>query len=326
MTSVLRVLVVEDNPADVELIREYLPATGSAGFQIEAASRLSEARARLKEKAFDLLLIDLGLPDSQGIDSFLKLQKAAPETAAIILTGNNDEETAVIAVRNGAQDYLIKGEINASVLIRVARYAIERKRAEKLLRESKEKLQALFEILPVGVAVLDADRNYLYGNSSLATIMDLPRKELHQGYFRERVYLRPDGTPMPAEEIASALALKEQRTVNDVETGIVKEDGQTIWMNVSAVPVAFPDWKVVVVSTDITKRKENEHQQALALQVLAALNRQNDIGLLVGDILHLIKESTGFEAVAIRLNEGEDFPYYVTNGFSASFVETERFL
>ena len=326
MTSVVRVLVVEDNRADVELIKEYLPGMGSVRFEFESVPRLSEALARLKEKPFDLLLIDLGLPDSQGIDTFLKLQKAAPETPAIILTGNDDEETAVTAVRNGAQDYLFKGEINGSVLIRVARYAMERKRAEEALRESEGKLKALFEILPVGVGVLDKDRNFLFGNASLEAMMELSAEKLSSGYFRVRKYLRPDGTPMPAEEIASKRAIKEKRPIHNIETGVVKDDGQTIWMNVSAVPVDFPDWKVVVVSSDITKRKENEQQQALAMQVLATLNRQNDIGLLVGDLLHQIKESTGFEAVAIRLNNGEDFPYYVTNGFLPSFVETERFL
>jgi PAS domain S-box-containing protein len=326
MIETVRVLVVEDNPADVELIKEYLPGMRPVRFQFESVPRLSEALARLKEKAFDLLLIDLGLPDSQGIDTFLNLQKAAPETAAIILTGNNDEEMAVMAVRNGAQDYLIKGEINGTVLLRVARYAIERKRAEEALRESEGKLKALFGILPVGVGVLDKDRNFLYGNAFLEAMMELSAEELSLGYFRRRKYLRPDGTPMPAEEIASERALKEKRAIHNIETGSVKDDGQTIWMNVSAVPVDLPEWRVVVVSSDITKRKENEKRQVLAMQVLAALNRRNDIGLLVEDILHLIKNNTGFDAIAIRLKEGYDYPYYVTNGFSPTFVEAERFL
>ena len=256
----------------------------------------------------------------------MKLQQAAPDMPAIILTGYDDEETAVTAVRSGAQDYLIKSELNGNLLVRAARYAVERKRAEETLRESEGKLKALFEILPVGVGVLDANRNFLFGNSSLESIMDLPAEDLTRGYFRKRAYLRPDGSPMPAEELASARGLKDQRAVFNVETGVVKEDGQTIWMNVSAVPVAFPDWKVVVVSTDITARKAKEQEQALAMKVLAALNRQNDIGLLVGDILRLIKDGTGLEAVAIRLKEGDDYPYYVANGFSPAFVEVERFL
>ena len=134
----------------------------------------------------------------------------------------------------------------------------ERKRAEEALRESEAKLKTLFEILPVGVSILDAERKILYANPALGRILEVSTEGLLNGDYRSRTYLRPDGTPMPAEEFVSARAIKEQRAVRNVETGVVKEDGNVIWTVVSAVPVAFPDWKVVLVTSDITERKRAE--------------------------------------------------------------------
>jgi PAS domain S-box-containing protein len=134
----------------------------------------------------------------------------------------------------------------------------ERKRAEEAVAESERKLKTLFEILPVGASILNAQRKIVYVNPALERILDISKESLFKGDYRSRTYLRPDGTLMPAEEFASVRAIKEQRTVHNVETGVVKEDGKVVWTSVSAVPVAFPDWKVVVVTSDITERKRAE--------------------------------------------------------------------
>jgi PAS domain S-box-containing protein len=260
MTERMRVLFVEDNPADVDLIREMLPETGPVSFRLESVSRLSEAFSRLEGGDIDLVLLDLGLPDSHGLQTFHKLRQAAPDIPIVVLTGNMDLETAIAAVREGAQDYLVKGEVSGNLLGRAAQYAVERQRAEKALRESERKLKTLFEILPVGISILDAERKIVYGNPALATILGIPGEDLSRGNYTRRTYLRPDGTPMPAEEFASTRALKERRTVHDVETGVVKEDDTVIWTNVSAVPVTFPDWKVVIVTSDITERRQAQEK------------------------------------------------------------------
>ena len=386
MTESLRILFVEDNPADIDLIREMLPETGPAGFRLESVTRLSEAFSRLEGRDIDLVLLDLGLPDSHGLQTFHKLRKAVPDIPIVVLTGNKDQEMASAAVREGAQDYLVKGEVSGSLLVRAALYAVERKRAEEALRrteenfrrsldesplgvrivsvegetlyanrtildiygfdsleelkatpvktrytpesyaqfqirkgqrdrgesdipeydigiirkngevrhlrvfrkkvlwdgekqyqaiyqditdhqraeeslrESERKLKTLFEILPVGLSILDAERKIVYGNPALATILDISGEGLFRGNYAGRTYLRSDGTPMPAEEFASARAIKERRAVRDVETGVVKEDDTVIWTNVSAVPVSFPDWKVVIVTSDITERREAQEK------------------------------------------------------------------
>jgi PAS domain S-box-containing protein len=260
MSKRLHVLVVEDSPADVDLIREYMFDSGFISFQIDSAARLSEAITRLGRESFDLLLIDLGLPDSRGLNTFDSLRKAAPNTPIIILTGYDDEGTAMTAVRNGAQDYLIKGEIIRNTLVRAAQYAVERKRAEAELQERESKLKTLFEILPVGVSILDAENKITFLNSALGRILEISSEDLLRGDYKNRTYLRSDGTPMAAKEFASAQAIAKQRAVHNVVTGVVKEDGNIIWTSVSAIPVEFPDWKAVIVTADITKHKRAEEE------------------------------------------------------------------
>ncbi|HEX5690518.1 MAG TPA: PAS domain S-box protein, partial [Roseiflexaceae bacterium] len=136
----------------------------------------------------------------------------------------------------------------------------ERKRAEAAMRESEQQLRALFEFLPIGVSVLDANQSIVYLNPALEQILQLPRETLAEGADAKRRFIRPDGTPMPSDEFASARALREQQTIFDVETGIVKEDGEVIWTNVSAAPADFANWRVVIAVTDITHRKETERR------------------------------------------------------------------
>jgi PAS domain S-box-containing protein len=283
MSKRLRILVVEDNAADVDLIREYMSDSGFISFQIDSVPRLSEAIVRLEGESFDLLLIDLGLPDSRGLETFYKLRKAAPNTPAIILTGQDDEGTAMKAVRNGAQDYLIKGEIIGNTLVRAAQYAVERKRAETELRERESKLRTIFELLPIGVSILDAQRKISFMNSALERILKISSEGLLKGDYESRTYLRSDRTPMPAEEFASVRAMAEQRAVHDVETGVVKEDGTVIWTRVSAVPVTYPDWKTVIVTADITEHKQAEEELGESEAKYRVLFEGTKQGILVAD-------------------------------------------
>ena len=128
----LKLLVVEDNPHDVELIRAKLDAVrGSGAFEIESVDRLSSAIRRLKSA--DVILLDLGLPDTGGLDAVMRLASEAPEMPFVVLTGRDDAELGLRAVREGAQDFLLKDKVDGALLDRSLRYAIERKRAEQAL-------------------------------------------------------------------------------------------------------------------------------------------------------------------------------------------------
>ncbi|MBD3315116.1 MAG: SpoIIE family protein phosphatase [Chitinivibrionales bacterium] len=145
--TIPRILVVEDNPGDARLIQEMLQEERSAPHNVEWVTRLEMAVERLHEKSFDLVLLDLSLPDSRGVDTYSVLERHARSTPIIMMTGLSDESVALELVQKGAQDYLVKGEVDSRHLQRVIRYAIERARMLRELQESKRSLQAIKEQL-----------------------------------------------------------------------------------------------------------------------------------------------------------------------------------
>ena len=137
-----RVLLVEDNPGDARLICEFIHETDAASFDVEGAERLGVALARLAQGGVDLVLLDLSLPDSSGIETFRKLHAAAPNVPTIVLSGLNDESVALKAVHDGAQDYLMKGQGDGRLLVRAMRYALERARTAAQLEAYAEELRS----------------------------------------------------------------------------------------------------------------------------------------------------------------------------------------
>jgi PAS domain S-box-containing protein len=129
-----RLLLVEDNPGDARLIREMLAGENGVLLDLQCAASLSGGLRLLGEASFDVVLLDLGLPDSQGLDTFARLHAKFPRVPSIVLSGNDNVELAVRAVQAGAQDYLVKGDISGDTLARAIRAAIERERARDLLR------------------------------------------------------------------------------------------------------------------------------------------------------------------------------------------------
>jgi Flp pilus assembly CpaE family ATPase len=122
------VLLIEDNPGDARLIREHLSQSGTTSFVLEWTDHLSKGLERIEQGDIDLVLLDLMLPDSRGLETLLRTRAVAPDLPIILLTGVEDEELAVQTVREGAQDFLIKGEVTGPLVARSIRYAIERQR------------------------------------------------------------------------------------------------------------------------------------------------------------------------------------------------------
>jgi PAS domain S-box-containing protein len=142
MISVLNILLVEDNPGDIRLLQEILREVTTTRCQITPVMTLAAAIITLSSNInFDVVLLDISLPDSQGIDSLLKLRDRAANMPIIVLTGSDDETLAISAMQQGAQDYLIKGQVDRNLLLRSIRYAIERERTETALRQAKIELE-----------------------------------------------------------------------------------------------------------------------------------------------------------------------------------------
>ncbi len=137
----VRILLVEDNPGDARLLGETLREAQGLSHALTHVERLDEAIGRLAKDAFDVMLLDLSLPDSQGTDTVKRVTLAAPHIPVVVLTGTDDEVLGTEIVRCGAQDYLVKGQTDHRLLWRAIRYAIERKRAEAALHELNQTLE-----------------------------------------------------------------------------------------------------------------------------------------------------------------------------------------
>jgi two-component system cell cycle response regulator len=130
----IRILLIEDNPDDVIIVERNLRSE-SQSYTIKVVDRVAESLPLLDERMADLILLDLGLPDSTGLESFHRLRAQAPDVPIIILTGKADLGTAREAVRNGAQDYLIKGQLEGNLLLHAVHYAAERHALHQELEE-----------------------------------------------------------------------------------------------------------------------------------------------------------------------------------------------
>ncbi len=157
----------------------------------------------------------------------------------------------------------------------------ERKHSEEDLRESENKWRTLFDILPVGVSIIDSDLNIIDFNRRLGDILGFTKEDLKDEKIKKRKYLRFDKTLMDPEEIPSSIAIKEQRVVRNVEIGVVKEDGDIVWTNVSAAPLSFPEAACVIVTTDITERKLVEEDLRESEERFRKIFEEDQLGIVI---------------------------------------------
>jgi signal transduction histidine kinase len=148
----IEILLVEDNLGDVRLIQAMLAETGAVPFSLEIAGSLAAALERLRAGGIDVLLLDLGLPDSTGVNTFASVHAQIPTLPIIVLTGFGDQSVALKVVQQGAQDYLVKGQVDGNLIWRTVRYAMERQRGRRDLVMSETRVRQLNESLERRVA------------------------------------------------------------------------------------------------------------------------------------------------------------------------------
>ncbi len=149
----ISILLIEDNPGDRRLIREMLAEAGNVTFDVQYADRLQAATEYLDQNGVEVILLDLGLPDSQGLETLRKVYAQVSDMPIVVLTGLNDEMVGVQAINEGAQDYLIKGQVDTQLLRRTIRYAIERKQAEERERRLQLQLNLSNRLASLGLMV-----------------------------------------------------------------------------------------------------------------------------------------------------------------------------
>jgi diguanylate cyclase (GGDEF)-like protein/PAS domain S-box-containing protein len=172
------ILLVEDNAGDARLIQEMFNDQGLQHVELKHVESMEDAEKCIALRAIDIILLDLGLPDVQGLEAVRRARKAAPGVPLVVLSGLDDESMAVQAMQQGAQDYLIKGQIEPRELVRALRYAVERKIIEEALFEEKERAQVTLDCIGDAVISTDVSGNITFLNPVAEKMTGWPLKEV----------------------------------------------------------------------------------------------------------------------------------------------------
>ena len=231
------ILLVEDNPGDARLLREMVNEQSESNTEFTHVQTMAEAEKYLKEWKFDIILLDLGLPDAAGLEAVRKAHIAAPHTPLVVLTGLDDETLAGKALQEGAQDYLIKGQIEARGLIRALRYAVERKTMEEALFVEKERAQVTLNCIGDGVVCTDIAGMITFVNL-VAEVMTGWSFQEACGRLMSDVFKILDATTREPIANPMELAVGLDRTVHLPSNSIlIRRDGYEIPIEDSVAPI-----------------------------------------------------------------------------------------
>jgi PAS domain S-box-containing protein len=254
----IKVLLVEDNPGDIFLLQEFLKEVTTVVVELIPVERLSEALNHLARETFDVILLDLSLPDSQGLETFVIAHLQAKATPIIVLTGIDDETLATRAMQQGAQDYLVKGQVTGDLLVRSMRYAIERQRADNALRHSEERFRVALKNSPIFVYNQDRELRYTW-------VYNPP-----SGVNVEEILGKKDLDIIPVEDAQRLVTIKRGVLATGIGTReevSIKIKNTTRYYDLTVEPLRNESQEVVGVtcaSIDISERQAALRDRKLA--------------------------------------------------------------
>ena len=277
------ILLVEDNPGDARLVEEYLRESPDLACELVRGDTMAAGLELLGRERFDLIMADLGLPDSQGIATFHRLTEAAPATPIIILTGLGDREVALASLREGAQDYITKNEMSPLSLGKAVRYALERWRSQQALKSSEEKFSKVFRHSPVWVVISALeDGTYLEVNDAFLNAVGYSRQEV---LGQRSVALGIWASSAERQKVVSLIT--EQGSVSNLEAVRHTKDGRKIPTLYSGELLEIDGRQCLVsVSQDISAMKQAEAERLKIEQQLLQVQKLESLGVLAGGIAH----------------------------------------
>jgi two-component system sensor histidine kinase/response regulator len=275
----LNILIIEDDVVDRKLLERFLMRSSLSASKVASAGLLTEALDMVQSEDFDIVLSDLGLPDSTGTTAIDQLHRVAPLVPVIVMSGQDDEAVAVQAVQQGAQDYLIKGQVDSQILVRAIRYAVERKKAERKLQEAEQNYRTIFDNSAVAIMMVNEAGQLISWNQFTANLLEMTEEDL---------YLRPIEAFYPKEEWVKIcdqnIRLKGMQ--HHLETRMIKKTGGIIDVDISLTVLKDHAGSVtgsIGVIRDITERKEAEGQLERSYALLNATLESTADGLLAVD-------------------------------------------
>jgi diguanylate cyclase (GGDEF)-like protein/PAS domain S-box-containing protein len=244
MKSINTVLMIEDNPGDARLLREMFNEEGSNIFGLIHVESMSDAENILETHSVNIILLDLGLPDAQGLAAVQRAQAAAPRVPIVVLTGLDDESLAAQALQEGAQDYLVKGQIVSGSgqvetrgLLRALRYAIERKAMEEALFVEKERAQVTLNCIGDAVICTDVWGNIAFLNVAEENMTGWSRREA-LGHPMAEVFQIIDATSRKANPNPMEMAVGQNEIVNLPSNSLlIRRDGFETPIEGCAAPI-----------------------------------------------------------------------------------------
>ena len=256
----IHVLLIEDNPGDIRLVRELLAHTRDGQFPLTHVGRLDAGIRCLSEATIDVILLDLSLPDSQGIETLIRMHGAAHGIPIVLMTGLEDDELGLHFIQAGAQDYLIKGQTSAPLLARALQYAVGRKRLEEELREQTRFLQSVLNSMADGVVMADETGTFRVWNPAAEHILGSgPAKRTIGQWSNDFTIFLPDKvTPYPAHDIPLARAIRGESVTGATLFLKRRRQCDDRWLDVSARPLRDDMGLIkggVVVFRDITETR-----------------------------------------------------------------------
>lgn len=262
-TGPAHILLVEDNAGDARLLKELLTETGAGRLTLTHVDRLDAGIRCLTQAPFDIILLDLSLPDSQGAETLVRMHAAAQGIPIVLMTGFEDEELGLQLIQAGAQDYLVKGQTTAPLLARALKYAVERKRLEEELRQKTRFLQSVLDNMAEGVVMADERGTFQVWNQAAERIIgsgpaDIGIEEWSKHYA---LFLPDRVTPFPTDDLPLAKAIRGESVTDALIFFRRPHWPDEAWLSVTARPLLDDTGHLsggVAVFRDITAAKRTD--------------------------------------------------------------------
>jgi len=238
---VIRALLVDDDQGDYQMTRAILEQVESPRIELDWVSTFEEGCDALQADEYDVYIVDYFLEDRTGIDLLKEAGRRRLSAPVIMLTGRGSHDVDIEAMRAGAADYLVKGQIDPQTMERSIRYALERSRAQRALRDSEERHRSMFDHLPIGLYRCSPEGGFLDANPALVRILGYPDPQTLESVYARNLYVNPENVPSFREQ------LETYGVVRGFQTQLRRLDGSTIWVRNTARAHRDPDGNIAYI-------------------------------------------------------------------------------